>query len=613
MHIFLSRPTHWIVLVLALTAMLIAVACGESAPPTAEAPAPTSPPVAAPTDTPIPPTSIPTAIPEQAGQKFTFPDTPAWVANGKFQPMVLQGVTGTNPGQWDVHSCGSLGSCLTPSSKQFSNLVYHDPNDPIELICDLCSSWEVDSSGTSYTFTLRQANWHDGEPVTAEDIKFSFDRIVDPDAIRSRTGAMKAFYERGSAEIVDESTVVIPINFPGPLFLINLSSEYMKMYPKHATENLPPDEATSAGRLVGSGPWKLKNFEPQASIEYERNTDYFKEGRPFMDGLFFNVVRDFNRRLAAVQVGQAFVTAGPMIGSYGVPDTLQVQAETDGRVRALLKKEAFTTSAILHTNKPPFDDPRMRRAVFLSINRDELNQIVLCKGDFGCLGTPMTFLPRIGGFDAEPKDELTTLPGWRSPKAQDIAEAKELAAAAGYGEGLNIEMNISISPNTIAMAEVVSAQLKEALGLDIKINSQDRASFGPRLLDGVDHMSLASSSPLIPDPSDFLNQHYLTNTVKNPENWTDDRLTEIMREQAEERDPAKRLELFREAVTILRKGESHWVPLLWGSSGGLMDYRLQGFNVPELDQTVKHWEATWWDPDVPKPPCASGWLEGYNC
>ena len=527
--------------------------------------------------------------------------------------MVLAGINGFNPGQWDVHSCGSLATCLTPSSLQFNGLVYHDPNDPIELICDLCESWEVSVDGMAYTFKLREANWHDGRPVTAADIKFSLDRIADPDAVRSRTGAMKTFYEPGTAEVVDDLTVTVPIRFPGPLFIINLSSEYMKMYPKHATENLTPDEATSPGFLVGSGAWKLKNFEPQASIEYERNTDYFKEGRPFFDGMNFTIVRDFNRRLAAMQVGQAFTTAGPMIGGYGVSDSLQVQAETDGRVRALLKPDAFTTSIILHTNKPPFDDPRMRRAAFLAIDRVELNEIVRCKGGFGCLGSPMTFLPRIGGFDAEPRDELSQIPGWRSPKDQDIAEARELAAAAGFGDGMQIDMNISSTLTSIAIAEVVSSQLKGTLNLDITINAMDRASFGPRLLNGEDHFSLASSSPLIPDPSDFLNQHYLTNTVKNPENWTDPRLNEIIRKQAEERDPAKRLALFREVVEILRKGESHWVPGIWGYSGGLMDYRLQGYNVPELDQTVKHWEATWWDPDAIKPPCASGALEGYAC
>ena len=592
--------------------LLVAIACGgsDAVEPTQQA---QEPPTAAPPATSVPPTSVPTAIPEQAGQTFTFPAVPDWVAKGKYQPMVFQGLNGFNPGQWDLHSCGSLATCLTPSSLRFNGLVFHDPNEPVEIICDLCESWEVSPDGTSYTFNLLKANWHDGEPVTATDIKFSLDRIVDPDAIRSRTGAMKTFYERGSAEIVNESTIMVPIKFPGPLFIINLSSEYMKMYPKHATENLTPDEATTANGLLGSGAWRLKNFEPQVSIEYEKNADYFKEGRPFFDGMLFTIVRDINRRFAALQVGQVFSTAGPAIGTYGVADTLRVQAETDGRVRAIMNKDAFTTSMVLHSNKPPFDDPRMRRAVFLAIDRNELTDIVRCGGDFGCLGSPMTFFPRIGGFDVEPADELATVPGWRADKTEDIAEAKALAAAAGYADGMKLQINLSSAAATVTTAEVVAEQLETILGLEFTLNVMDRASFGPRMRNGEDHISIASSSPLIPDPSDFLNQHYLTNTLKNPENWTDPRLDEIIAEQAKERDPAGRIKLFQEAVKILRQGEGHWVPVTWGYSGGLMDYRLQGFNIPELDQTVKHWEGTWWDPDAVKPPCASGALEGLSC
>lgn len=606
----------WMVLALVMASVVIAVACGGSAPSDAPAAATVVP--AAPTAVPaaptaVPATSVPTAIPETAGQTFTFPAVPAWVAKGKYQSMILEGVIGSNPGLWDVHSCGSLGSCLGPSSLQFSGLVYHDPNDPIEIICDLCESWEVSADSQTYTFKIREGNWHDGEPITADDIKFSLDRITDPDAIRSRTAAMKTFYERHSAKVIDDRTVEVPLKFPGPLFMINLSSEYMKMYPRHATEGLTPDEATLAGGLVGSGAWKMKEFKPQASIEYERNTDFFKEGRPFFDGLKWNIVRDFNRRLAALQVGQVFTTAQPAIGSYGQPDTLRVQQETGGRVRAIMNPDAFTTSFVLDITNPPFDDPRMRRAFFLAIDRTELNDIVRCAGEFGCLGSPMTFLPRIGGFNAEPKDKLAEIPGWRQPKDQDIAEAKALVAKAGYADGVALTVNLTQSRATISTGEVVAEQLKAALGMDITLIPTDRATFGPRLLDGTSNISIASSSPLIPDPSDFLNQHYQTKTVKNPGNWTDPRLSEIMEAQARELDPGKRLALFQEVAEILQKGESHWVPATWGFSGGLMDYRLSGFTIPELDQTVKHWEHVWWDPDAVQPPCASGALEGLSC
>ena len=88
---------------------------------------------------------------------------------------------------------------------------------------------------------------------------------------------------------------------------------------------------------------------------------------------------------------------------------------------------------------------------------------------------------------------------------------------------------------------------------------------------------------------------------KNPDRWSHPRLTELIEAQARELDPGKRLNLFKEAVRILQQGESHVVPLTWGYSGGVMDYRLQNFHVPGSEQIVKHFEHLWWDPNAPLP------------
>ena len=587
-----------------LIALIAAVACGGSATPEpGEAPA-----QAAATEKPVeptavPPTSVPTAIPEIAGQTFEFPLEPAWVAKGKYQPMVMQGVTRFNPGQWDVVSCGGLPSCLQPSSMQFNGLVYHDPSNPIDIICDLCSGWEVSPDGATYTFTILEANWHDGMPVTATDIQFGLDHIVKPDAIRARTDALRDFYEYQTAKVLDDRTVEVPLKFASPLFLINLSSEYMKMYPKHATENLSQDDAHVAGRLVGSGAWKLKDFEPQVAIEYERNQDYFKPGRPFFDGLKFTIISDYNRVLAALQVGQAYATGGPNIGTYGNEDSVVLQRETDGRVRYYFIEDAVSSWMVLHANKPPFDDPRVRRAVFLAIDRKELTDIVRCREELGCFGSQGTFFPRKGGFNVEPLDELTSVPGWRVPKDPDIAEAKMLMEEAGYGDGIDgMSWNLSSSPTGIKQAEVVTEQLRTTIGMDVSLEIADRASAVARIREGTANMSADGSGVIITDPSDYLNQHFTIGTHKNPDAWSDPRLDKVIDAQARELDPAKRLDLFKEALEVLREGHSQFVPMTWGYSGGLLDYRLQGYNVPESEQQVKHWEGIWWDPDVPLPP-----------
>ena len=522
------------------------------------------------------PAAPPTLTSGPEGQTFSFPWPREWVARGKYQKMVLRGITGFNPGQWDVQACGTLPDCLMPSGPQFNGLVYYNPVNPDEIICDLCESWTVSPDGKTYTFRLREAQWHDGQPVTAEDIKFSLDRIVEPGAIRVRTGVLRAFYEHQSAEVVDARTIRVPIKFASPLFLKNLASEYMKMYPKHVAEKLSPEEAQQPGKLIGSGPWKLKEFKPHISIEYVRNPNYFKKGLPFFDGMLFNIVRDYNRRLAAMQVGQAQTTEGPTIGSYGNEDPMRLQAETRGKVRAIYIPEAVQTYLVLHMNKPPFNDPRVRRAAFLVIDRQELVKIVRCLEPYGCFGSVGTFLPNKGGQVVESSEALAQTPGWRQPKDQDIAEAKTLMAAAGYANGVKATLNLTNVPASVRIGEVIAEQLRKSLGIELTLEAVDRATTVDRIVRGTPHASLDSSGVILLDPADYLNQHFLVmGGQKNPDSWSHPRLSEIIETQARETEPAKRLSLFKEAVKILQQGESHVVPLTWGSSGGMMDYRCR--------------------------------------
>ena len=246
--------------------------------------------------------------------------------------MVLRGITGFNPGQWDVQACGTLPDCLMPSGPLFNGLVYHNPVNPDEIVCDLCESWTVSPDGKTYTFRLREAQWHDGQPVTAEDIKFSLDRITEPGAIRVRTGVLRTFYEHQSAEVVDDqdhpgADQVRQPPVPGESGL----RVHEDVPEARGRRGLSPEEAQQPGKLIGSGPWKLKEFKPHISIEYVRNPNYFKKGLPFFDGMIFTIVRDYNRRLAAMQVGQAQTTEGPTIGTYGNEDPMRIQRGDQGQ------------------------------------------------------------------------------------------------------------------------------------------------------------------------------------------------------------------------------------------------------------------------------------------
>ena len=175
-------------------------------------------------------------------------------------------------------------------------------------------------------------------------------------------------------------------------------------------------------------------------------------------------------------------------------------------------------------------------------------------------------------------------------------------AAAGYANGVKAALNLAMIPGIVRHGEVIAEQLRKNLGIEFTLEAVDPPTAVDRTIRGLPHASFSASGVIILDPADYLNQHFLVmGGMKNPDSWSHPRLTEIIEAQAREPEPAKRLSLFKEAVQILRQGESHVVPLTWGYSGGMMDYRLQNFHVPGSEQIVKQFEHIWWDPNAPLP------------
>jgi peptide/nickel transport system substrate-binding protein len=546
-----------------------------------------------------------TPIPVLMGQTFMSPLTPDWVAQGKYQPMVLEVVGRGRSGQWDVHYCASLFSCLIGAAPKFNGLVQYDPANPSEVTGDLAKEWEVSPDGTLYTFTLHEANWHDGTPVTADDVVFTLDRIAEPGAIRSRTAALRTFYDQGNARAVDSQTVEVPLKFPGATFLTNLAVDYFKIYPEKSVAGLSQEDANCCPEnIIGSGPWKLKNWDRGSVREYERNTDYFKPSRPFFDGINFNVIRDINRVYAALQVGQAYVTDGPWSSTFRPEDMYRLQDDTNGRLRAGLLLGGSGTFFILHQNKPPFDDPRVRQAFYLGLDRQNVVDIVYCTEAYGCFASPATFFPK-GTIAIE--DDLSDVPGYRRTAdglkdPRDIAEAKRLLAEAGYPDGMELELNGSNNATSVKVSEVAMAQLRDDLGIDFTLRPVDGAAYHVKTRDGTHHATMVGGIGLLTrDPADILLQVYVNDIEKNPDNWSMPRLNELMASQASELDREARRAQFTEMVEILREGEGHWVPNTWVDQGATMDYRLQGFNTPDSIQHLHKWEHVWWDPDVACP------------
>jgi peptide/nickel transport system substrate-binding protein len=579
-----------------------ATTAAESSAPAAAAPAAPAAATAAEPAAPSAAAADPTATPVVAATPVPGvyeSEVPEWVSigAGKHYNGTIRFVHRANPGFLDLHYGASSTTVLLPSGPRFNQLLQYDPTNPSQIMGDLAESWEVSDDGLTLTFNIHEANWQDGVPVTADDIVFSLDRMSQEGVTRGRVTAIRDFYEHGSARAVDDRTVEMPLKFASSTALGWLAVDYYKIYARHVVESKTQDELNCCfENNVGSGPWVFKDWKKGDSWEYERNNDYFMDPIPFYDGFKVFVIEDAARRLASMKTGQ--VEAWLVMGGTTLKDMLQIQKETDGRMRAVASGAGSVRGFWLHLNRPPLDDPRVRKAIYLALDRNEIAEIA-AEGE-GILGN---FFPP--GY-AETDEEVLALPGLRyeadgSKYAGDLAEAKQLLTAAGYPEGFKLTFNVDQAKQGRTEAELIAAQLKDKLNIDVELQSQDRATFYANLRDASHNMSIIGTGLYFLEPQTVLVQWYAKDTLRNPHNWENPRMNELMQVEARELDPEVRRGYYKEMAEILNEGDGHYIVLYWQGRAGAIDYRIQNFRPPYHPHTIWRWDQIWWDENAEIP------------
>ena len=210
------------------------------------------------------------------------------------------------PEAWDPHVGGNL-TVNAAVSPLYNQVVEYNPTKPSEIIGDLAKNWEVQEEGLTYIFHLHeQVKWWDGKDLTAEDVAFSINRMIEPGKPRPRVGLLRPSTK--SAEVIDRHTVKINLNYPSPSFLGFLAVDYMKIVPKHVVE--AGVDINVWENIVGSGPFKIKAARRGDSVTYEKNPNYFKKGRPYLDSLTILTITDAGTA-AAAQPHTAHPMRGP--------------------------------------------------------------------------------------------------------------------------------------------------------------------------------------------------------------------------------------------------------------------------------------------------------------
>jgi len=474
-----------------------------------------------------------------------------------------------DPGRLDIHAESPL-SVQQALAGIYSGLLHYDPDDPTKIVGDLAERWTVSPDGKTYTFHLRKGvKWHDGQPFSAADVKTTFDRVLNPNFQSPRCGSMlKPLVS--SVEIVDAHTVQFQLKFPAAPFISSVASAWCRVAARHILEKY--GDLTKPEAQIGTGPFKFKRYERDSVIEWEKNKDYFISGLPYLDGVKQFVLKGVPTQVAAAKAGRIMLwdTWPPM---------KKTEADEVKRTRGD-EVETFQASLntifliYMHTQKPPFNNPDLRRAVNLAIDRQELVTKTL-EG----AGVPCALLdPKLVGDFALPLAEVNKLPGCRQPKDADIAEAKRLVEKH-YPNGVDVEAAVRSVGGYIDRAQLVLAQLRK-IGIRGTIKTYESAAgFAVYGKGDFTFMATQDRAMVTADPGDVFALIYTTEAGSNWGKWSDRKVDELTDRGLKEPNREKRKQIYHELQRYILTQDTTAVPVGWVEGWFFRDKRVRNYKA----------------------------------
>ena len=512
---------------------------------------------------PATPTPAPTATPAPT------PDPRALVVAARYGGILTMTITGA-PATVDPHRSGNpAGAVAVPS---YNGVVTFDPINPSEIIGNLAKSWEVSANGLEWTFAIHQnVKFMDGSDLTADDIAFNINRMIEPDAPRPKIATLKRWVDR--AEVVDQHTARVFTKRPGPPWLLYLAMPYSAVMPKQLLDK--GVDFNLFENVVGSGPFKNVDHIEGVSWEFERNPDYWKEGFPYADGLKNFAIPDPGTVIAAFKSGRLLMCFWAC-ASLKIDDILRLEKDDEfSRKHDIWPMEGTSGRSItMNTRIKPFDDPRVRRALFLAAHRQPLAEAL----GFGFF--PIGYMIDPGSRWALPMEEILSTPGIRELNGKnhpdDIAEAKRLLAEAGFPGGKGITGAV-IAPNVGSLPDFVilyTQQLKETLGIDLEPRPIPIPDWITKASKGDFFMTFQGVSSIIPDPDDRFRSLY----SDHPQNWAgliDPKLEELFAKQTAETDFEKRKAIVFEMQRLVLAGAPGHLQFMWKTDFQVTNKRVK--------------------------------------
>jgi peptide/nickel transport system substrate-binding protein len=457
------------------------------------------------------------------------------------------------PPSLDPHQETTFAIMMT-AAPIYNTLLHFSPTNYPEIIGDLAKSWTLSDDGLTYTFKIHQGvKFHDGSDLTSADIKASYEHIIWPPegvfSIRKDT-----FIAVESIETPDPYTIVFKLKHPSASMLASLASPWNVIYPKKYLDQDPNYFKTN---MLGSGPYKFKEYIRGATFEVVKNPDYWVQGRPYLDGVKFFFIKDLSARAKSVRTGRTHIEF------RNIPPA-EVESMMDQKGDELkVQYPGWVTHWGVSPNMKhgPTKDERVRKALSLAIDRYEMAQTIY----------PLTGLDGVGGLLrpgtpwALSTEELAELPGYGKNGEASREEAKRLLAEAGYTEQKPLKLvlkNRSVKlPYIDFGVYVISAW--QRIGVQVEHRLEETAAWRSSERNHDFEVIVAPFSDYADEP-DIQLQHYITDSPQNYGSVSDPTFDKLYEQQSRELDPKKRIAMVKEMQRIALEN-AYYIAGLWSS------------------------------------------------
>ncbi|MBO0662605.1 peptide ABC transporter substrate-binding protein [Jiella sp. MQZ9-1] len=454
-------------------------------------------------------------------------------------------------------------------------------------ILGVAKSYETSKDGLTWTFKLRDdAKWSDGQPVTAEDFVFAFQRLMDPktaseyayiqypikNAEAINTGKIKDFSQLG-VKALDDKTLEITLEHPIPYYRSLLCHFTAYPLPKHLIDKVG-DDWVKIGNIVTDGPYKPVEWVPGSHVLTAKNPYWPGKDKLDIDGVRFLSMEDNAAGFRRYQAGEIDIMT-----AYPKDQYTFIQKNLPGQGH-------FTPFAglyyyLFNEQKPPFDDKRVREALSKAIYREVIGPKVLTSGEPAAFG----WVPP--GMDNYPK-EGARFKWAKEPYPQRVKEAKALLKEAGYGPDhpLDVTLSYNTSDNHKRIAIAIAAMWKP-LGVNVKLVNAEVKVHYANLREGDFQVARAGWLADFNDPINFLDLLKGGNEM-NYGKWNNKEYNALLKQASTESDLKKRATLLKQAEQIALDDDAA-MPIYFYLSENLVSPKVKGFKDNVFDKHRTRW------------------------